>query len=189
METAIKVTPDEANHADWAIGPMHDVAGTEDFDYEENDIPFLRGSELIFPTSSRAAAEDFLFRIEDQLKDMIYDEYGYGDAFRPQLLPQGAKELRASKSLARKVRARFLVRTRASKENPMKTRYRRRNYETDPKGRTLTLSGAECDEYMMPWIFGAFAVGGLLSAIVFYKWGYSNGSAAPATSAAQSTGT
>ncbi|MGO9837870.1 MAG: hypothetical protein ACLP1X_27085 [Polyangiaceae bacterium] len=180
METAIKVTPDEANHADWAIGGMQD-AGT-DFNYEEEDIPFLRGSELIFQTSSNAAAEDFLFRVEDQLKDMIYDEYGYGDAFRPKLLPQGAKELRASKSLARKVRARFPN----TEKNPMR-RYHRRNEMTDPKGRTLTLSGTECDEHMMPWIFGAFAVGGLLSAIVFYKWGYSNGSAAPATSAVTST--
>ncbi len=69
---------------------------------------------------------------------------------------------------------------------PSRESYRHRN-ATDPKGRTLTLSGTECDEHMMPWIFGAFAVGGLLSAIVFYKWGYSNGSAAPATSAVTST--
>lgn len=112
METVIKVTKGEADHADWAIGGMQDVAGTEDFGYEEVDLPLLRGSELVFPTSSTEAADDFLFRIEDQLKDMIYDEYGYGDAFRPKLLPKGAAELKSSKSLARKVRARF------PKENP-----------------------------------------------------------------------
>lgn len=67
----------------------------EEFGYTAQDIPYVEGGALIFPTESANAAADMLYRITEQINDMA-DQEGRDKGRRPSTV--------AAAQLAEKIR-------------------------------------------------------------------------------------
>ena len=93
----IKLTEIQKDVAEWAIDPMQDFAKEpEESGYGEKDVPYVEGVYLVFPTDSRDIVADFLYRIGEQLPDII-------DSATDEELPKARGQIRAAQNLVQKI--------------------------------------------------------------------------------------
>lgn len=102
----LALTKSEADIASWALDAMNSLGGDDeyaDMGYAASDVPVL-GDDGVFAFNGNAdAMEDLLYRIEEQLPSM---SSGASDGEWPRVM----RDLKAAKSLARKLRETFLDR-------------------------------------------------------------------------------
>jgi hypothetical protein len=89
----IPITNGQADTVRDALDIMRDVAGTDDFEYEVDDLPVVTDLSIDFPTDNVEVVEDLLYRLENRVADVYSPE-----------------EIRMADSLAIKTRLAFGMR-------------------------------------------------------------------------------